>query len=194
VLGEKMKSFALITPLLLLCGCSSEKERFDRDMQHRYEVQCANYYSIYDSGDIGSAKQALADIIQLSVSERDKARFYWRFNLVAAFSEARLAVIAEMEGNQEEAGRLFARASDYMALQKKMLREHLQEMPGVNWGESATNAAEVPTPDEWRDAIAKLDAASHVRWKSPNQTVQRTGASRSALETNSTSSAAGSRR
>jgi hypothetical protein len=189
-----MKPFALTMLLLLLCGCSSEQERFERDMSLRYEVQCGKYYSIYNSGDIASAKKALADIIQLSVSERDKAKFYWRFNLLAAFAEARLAVIAETEGHQEEADRLFARASDYMVLQKTMLREHLHEMPHVRWSESDTNAASVATADEWRHAIAKLDAVSHVRWKSSNQTAQRTEANRSALETNSTPSAAGSSR
>jgi hypothetical protein len=161
-----MKSFGLLILLLLFSGCSSEKERFDRDMWRRYEKQCQTYYAIYDSGDIKDAKKALTNVIALSVAERDKAKFYWRFNLVAAFSEARLAVIAEREGHEQETQRLFASASDYMALQKRMLGEHLQEMPHVRWGESDTNAAEIPSPAEWRTAIGKLDAVNHVRWRS----------------------------
>jgi len=139
-----MKPFGLLTLLLLVCGCSSKKERFDRDMRQRYEAQCEKYYAMYDSGDIEGAKKALTNIIGLSVAERDKAKFYWRFNLMAAYAEARLAAIAEKEGHEQEAERLFAGASDYMALQKTMLREHLQEMPHVMWAESDTNAAEVP--------------------------------------------------
>ena len=160
--------------LLLLCGCTSEKERFDRDMQGRYEVQCDRYYSIYAS-DRGHAKKALEDVITLSVAERDKAKFYWRFNLMVAFAEARLAVMAEEDGHEQEAQRLFASASRYMALQKTLLREHLKDFPNVDFGESATNSAVTPTPDEWRAGIAKLDAASHVRWKSPNTAPVPTG-------------------
>lgn len=163
---RKIRSLGFLSLLLLLCGCGSEKERFDRDMQQRYEAQCDKYYSVYNSGDIESAKSALTNVVALSVSERDKAKFYWRFNLIAAFSQARLAIIAEKEGHEQEAQRLFASASDYMALQKTMLREHLQEMPNVRWTESDTNAAETPSPEEWRTAIAKLDAVNHVRWRS----------------------------
>lgn len=161
-----MKSFSLLILLLLLSGCNSEKERFDRDMWRRYEKQCQTYYALYDSGDIEDAKKALTNIIALSVVERDKAKFYWRFNLMAALAVARLAVIAEKEGHEQEAQRLFAGASDYMALQKRMLGEHLQEMPDVGWAESDTNAAEIPSPDQWRTTIAKLDAVNHVRWRS----------------------------
>jgi hypothetical protein len=161
-----MKSPGLLSLLLLACGCSSEKERFDRDMQQRYERQCQKCSANYDSGDLEDAKKALTNIIALSVAERDKAKFYWRFNLVAAYSQARLAIIAEKEGREQEAQGLFASASDYMVLQKKMLREHLQETPNVDWGESATNASEIPSPEQWRTMIAKLDAVNHVRWRS----------------------------
>lgn len=167
-----MKSFALIALLLLLCGCSSEMERFRRDMQQRYEVQCDKYYSVYDTGDVESAKRALQDVITLSLAERNKAKYYWRFNLMVAFAQARLAVIAEAEGHEQEAQHLFASASDYMALQKTMLREHLQEMPHVRFAESDTNSQETPNPDQWRKGIAALDAANHVRWKSPNNPAQ----------------------
>ena len=161
-----MRPLVSLSLLVLLCGCSTEKERFQRYMQQGYEKQCARYYCIYDSGGIEDAKNALTNIISLSVAERDKAKFYWRFNLTAAYAEARLAVIAEKEGRQQEAQHLFALASDYMVQQKKMLGEHLHEMPHVIWGESATNTAEIPSPEEWKTAIAKLDAANHVRWKS----------------------------
>ena len=162
-----MRSHGLLVLLLLLLGgCSSEKERFDRDMMQRYEKQCREYYAIYDSGGIQDAKRALTNIIALSVAERDKAKFYWRFNLMAAYAQARLAAIAEKEGLEQDAQGLFASASEYMALQKRMLAQHLQEMSRVDWGESATNSAEVPSPDEWRTLIGKLDAASHVRWRS----------------------------
>jgi hypothetical protein len=53
-----------------------------------------------------------------------------------------------------------------MVLQKRMLGEHLQEMPNVRWAESDTNTAEIPTPEAWRNMIDKLDAAKHVRWRS----------------------------
>src|SRR5689334_9557460 len=78
VVSEKMRSLGFSSLLLVLCGCSSDKERFDRDMQQRYEAQCEKYYSIYDSGDIESAKKALTNVIALSVVERDKAKYYWR--------------------------------------------------------------------------------------------------------------------
>jgi len=153
--------------LLLLCGCSSRRQRFYRDMQDNYEVQCDKYFSIYAS-DRTKAEKAMEDTIELSLAERDKAKFYWRFNLMIAGSEARLAVMAEKEGREEDAQHLFASASVYMALQKKMLRDHLWEMPHTRFAESATNPADVPTPDEWRKRIAALDLANHVRWKSTN--------------------------
>jgi DNA primase large subunit len=109
-----MRALVFITAVFLLCGCTSEKKRFDRDMQERYELQCNRYYTIYAS-DREQAKKALEDIIALSVAERDKARFYWRFNAMAALAEARLAVISEQEGHAQEAQRLFASASQYMA-------------------------------------------------------------------------------
>jgi hypothetical protein len=133
-------------------------------MQQRYEAQCQKYYAIYDSGDIEDARKALTNIIALSVAERDKAKFYWRFNLMAAFAEARLPVIAEKQGHEEEAEGLFVSASTYMARQKLMLAEHLQEMSDVKWTESETNAFKLPGPEEWRTTVAKLDAVNHVRW------------------------------
>jgi hypothetical protein len=176
-----MKLFVhLAAMLLLLCGCTDAKKRFYNDMQERYEVQCDKYFSIYAS-DRGQAKTALENTITLSLAERDKAKFYWRFNINIAFSEARLAVMAEDDGREQEAQRLFTSASDYMALQKTMLREHLQEMPHTKWAESDTNSAETPTPDQWRKAIAALDAANHVRWKSPNNALQPTATAPSVL-------------
>jgi hypothetical protein len=165
-----MKSFALMAALLLLCGCSSQK-RFERDMRAHYEVQCDKYFAIYAS-DKSQAKKALEDTIALSLAERDKAKYYWRFNLIIAFSEARLAVMAQDDGHEQEAQRLFASASHYMALQKTLLREHLKDFPDVDFGEDATNSAVTPTADQWRTGIAKLDAANHVRWsiKAPEPT------------------------
>ena len=176
-----MKSFVLMAALLLLCGCSSQK-RFERDMQAHYEVQCDKYFAIYAS-DKSQAKKALEDTIALSLAERDKAKYYWRFNLIIAFSEARLAVMAEDDGREQEARRLFTSASHYMTLQKTLLREHLKDFPNVNFGEDATNSAITPTPDQWRTGIEKLDAANHVRWKSPNKSPEPTavGAGSSAV-------------
>jgi hypothetical protein len=178
-----MKPFVNIAALLiLLCGCTNERQRFDHDMLGRYEVQCDKYFSIYAS-DKRQAKKALEDTIAFSLAERDKAKFYWRFNLIIAFSEARLAVMAEDDGHKQEAQRLFASASRYMVLQKTLLCEHLKDFPNVNFGEDATNSAVIPTPDQWRTGIEKLDAANHVRWKSPNQSPEPTavGAGRSAV-------------
>src|ERR1043166_4858611 len=103
-----MKSLVSAGLFVLLCGCGSEKERFDRDMQQRYEKQCGQYYAIYDAGGIEDAKSALTNIVTFSVAERDKAKFCWRFNLNAAYAEARLAVIAEKQGREQEAQQLFA--------------------------------------------------------------------------------------
>jgi hypothetical protein len=189
-----MRPTALLALVVFVCGCGSEKERFDRDMMHRYEVECAKYYAIYDSGDIERAKKALRDIVAFSVAERDRAKFYWRFNLMAAYAQARLAVIAESQGNKQEAQRLFGSASKYMALQKTMLAQHLQEMPNVQWAEADTIATETPTPDQWRKGIAALDAHNHVRWKSLNPQGGANGRQPFGSETNQTPAAAASRR
>ncbi len=189
-----MKPIAFIALLLVVSGCGSSKERFERDMLQRYEPQCEKYYAIYDAGDIESAKRALRDIIELSVAERNKAKFYWRFNVMAALASARLAVIAEAEGHNEEAQRLFASASEYMALQKTMLAQHLQEMPNVQFAQEDTDPAITPTPDEWRKSIGALDARNHVRWRSLNP---QSGADRqqpSSSETNRTPEASAPRR
>ena len=169
-----MRSFALIALLLLLCGCGSEKERFDRDMTRHYEVQCDKYYSIYLAGDKKNAKQALQNIIELSLAERSKAKYYWRFNLTVAFAQARLAVIAEDDGHKQEAQDLYASASNFMALQKITLREHLKDMPHVIFAESDTNPAETPTPGQWRKWVTTLDANNHIRWKSPGNVLKST--------------------
>src|SRR6185295_7523420 len=101
--SAKMRHLFAIILLLSLCGCTSEEERFRRDMQQRYEATCDQYFSIYASSDNDGAKKALGQIIDLSLSEKGKARHYWRFNLLIAYSQARLAVIAESEGKKVEA-------------------------------------------------------------------------------------------
>src|SRR5436305_586426 len=72
----------------LVVGCAhrtpppSSQAEFRRDMQQRYEATCDHYFSIYASSDRDGAKKALGQIIDLSLSEKGKARHYWRFNLL----------------------------------------------------------------------------------------------------------------
>src|SRR5579863_6544561 len=144
-----MRYVIVIMLLAVLCGCSSRKQ-FDRDMQQRYEVQCDKDLSVYESSDIEGAKKELHDIIDLSLAERNKARYYWRFNLLIADSQARLAIIAEHQGDTNEAQRLFASASDYMALQNKAFRQEMQRERNIYFAGEDTNSAVRMTPDQWR--------------------------------------------
>lgn len=158
-----MKLRALSILLVLLCGCGSEEKRFYRDMQDRYEVQCDKYYSNYDSGGVEDAKKALHDVIGLSLAEKGKAKFYWRFDIMIAFAQARLAVMAETQGDKGEATRLFAIASAYESTGEAAFNQDLRKS-GIN-----STSVSTWTPDQWRKAIASLDQQHHVRWKSLNQ-------------------------
>jgi hypothetical protein len=157
----------LLIPVLLfvLTGCVSERERFDRDMEQHYEVQCDRYYSVYASSDIEGAKKALDDVIALSLAEKNRARFYWRFDIMIAFAQARLAVIAEHQGQKDEAERLFASASDYQVRGDKALSREMQR------GGSTDNVGSEKgfTPAEWRKAVREIDAHLHVKWDSLNR-------------------------
>jgi hypothetical protein len=75
-LRRNIKLSTSIVLLLTLSGCASEQERFDQDMRQHYEVQCDKYYSVYATGDIQNAKQAMQNMISYSIAERDKAKFY----------------------------------------------------------------------------------------------------------------------
>src|SRR5439155_11038505 len=99
--------------------------------------------------------------------EKGKARHYWRFNLLIAYSQARLAVIAESEGKKDEAERLFASASEYMVLQtcafaEECRRTHVQVL---GYSDVETRF----TPDRWRKNVAALDLKANVKWKEPKQ-------------------------
>jgi hypothetical protein len=135
-------------------------------MLRHYEVKCDEYYSVYASSDIAGAKKALGDVIDLSLAEKKNAKYYWRFNLAIAFSQARLAVIDESQGEKEEAARLFASASDFMVLQTKAFREEMRKTGDVGFTDKDSDAEVRWTPDQWRKAIAALDKQSNVRWSS----------------------------
>jgi hypothetical protein len=175
--GYIFKIQAIILWLLfgttLFCAACSVYEsytylRFEQNMLRHYEVKCDEYYSIYASSDIAGAKKALGDTIDLSLTEKKKASHYWRFDLAIAFSQARLAVIDENQGDNEEAARLFSSASDYMVLQTKAFREEMRKTGDVRFTDKDSDAEVRWTPDRWRQAIAALDKQSNVRWKSSN--------------------------
>jgi hypothetical protein len=158
-----MKFIIIIAFFLLLCGCESSRERFAHDMKSRYEMKCDQYYFVYCSGDIEHAKKALHDIIDLSQTEKSKAKFYWNFDTVIAFSYARLAMIAEKQGNEEEAKRLFARASDYKTSGDAAFNQELKNEPWM--APSAKINIVKLTPDQWRKGITAIDKQKHVKWE-----------------------------
>ena len=157
----------LVSALLLsLTGCGDyERARFTRDMLQRYEVACHRYYAIYESSDIEAAKKALNDVIALSLGEKSRAKYYWPFDTQIAFAQARLAVMAEHQGQKQEAERLFASASDYMMRGEKAMSLDVQKAGRTN-GVSNEKAV---TPAQWRKAVRQLDAQLHVKWDSPNK-------------------------
>src|SRR5439155_17391945 len=124
--------------------------------------------------------------------EKGKARHYWRFNLLIAYSQARLAVIAESESKKDEAERLFASASEYMVLQTRAFAEECRrtqvQVPGYSDVETRF------TPDRWRKNVAALDLKANVKWKEPNPQGGANGRQPSDLETNQASAAAAFRR
>jgi hypothetical protein len=135
-------------------------------MLNGYEVTCDRYYSIYDSSDIEGAKKALHEVIDCSLAERSKAKYYWRFNIIIAGSEARLAVIAESQGDVKEAERLYASASDHEFLGDVAFRQELREEGGVDMRSIDKNPVTRWTPEQWRNFVAKLDI--NTKWRSPN--------------------------
>ena len=160
-----MRVLAFIAVVFLLCGCTSEEQRFDRDMQERYEVQCDKYYSTYCSGSIEDAKKALHDIIDILQAEKSKAKFYWRFDINIAFAEARLAVIAEKQGHEDEASRLFEIASDDKVSGDEAFRVECRKEGDIDM--KSLGSVQRMTPEQWRKAIAALDKVNQVKWESP---------------------------
>ena len=159
--------------VLVLTGCGdSERARFNRNVLQHYEVPCHRYYSIYESSDIEGAKKALNDIIALSLSEKSKAKYYWPFDTQIAFAQARLAVIAERQGQTQEAERLFSSASDYMMRGEKAMSLDMHRDGNTN----DMSTEKVVTPADWRKAVREIDAQHHVKWDSPNESPEPTGA------------------
>src|SRR5258708_22183098 len=101
-------------------------------MLQQYEVPCHRYYSIYESSDIEGAKKALNDIIALSLAAKSKAKYYWSYDTQIVFAQARLAVIAERQGEKKDAERLFASASDYMVRGEKAMSLDMQRDGNTN--------------------------------------------------------------
>ena len=83
-----------------------------------------------------------------------------------AFAQARLAVIAEHQGQKQEAERLFASASDYMMRGEKAMSLDMQREGNTN----DMNNEKAVTPAQWRKAVREIDAQLHVKWDSPNET------------------------
>jgi hypothetical protein len=148
--GENVGTFVTHTVAAI------ERRRFLVDMA-QYEAACNQASAIYASGDIETAKKALGEIIDLSLAERQKAKRYWPFNLMIAYSRARLAVIAESQGQREEADRLFKSASVYMVLQSRALA-HEQGQKDLSDNEANFS------PARWRPIVAALDKRSNVHW------------------------------
>jgi hypothetical protein len=159
----------LIGPVFVFSAYSTYNSvmylHFEQTMLHGYETTCDKYYSIYGSSDIESAKTALQSVIDLSLAERSKARYYWRFHVIIADSEARLAVIAEIQGDKKKAERLFASASDYQVPGDEAFHQFLRQEGSVDMRNFDKNPVKRMTPDQWRDLVTKLD--KNVKWKSP---------------------------
>lgn len=158
---------ALVSALLiLLTGCGDDdRARFNRDMLQHYEVPLHRYYAIYESSDIDGAKKALNDVIALSLAQKSKAKYYWPFDTQIAFAQARLAVIAEHQGQGQEAERLFASASAYMMRGEKAMILDMQRDGNTN---DVSNEKAV-TPAQWRKAVRERDTQHHVKWDTPNK-------------------------
>jgi hypothetical protein len=147
---------------------SGAQARFDRDMDQRYEHQCGIYYHTYKTSDIEGAKKALQAAIDFSLNEQSKAKYYWRFDVIISGSQARLAIIAEAQGNKKEADRLFASASDYRVLGNIAFREEAKRgghISLVSLGPE-TNDTKRISPDQWRKWIAGLEKDEDIKWKS----------------------------
>jgi hypothetical protein len=141
-------------------------------MVHDYEIRIGKLYDTYASSDIAGAKKALRDMIELSLAEKKQARFYWRFDLITAFSQARLAVIAESQGETNEAAQLYAQASDNMVVQTEAFRQAMRMEGSVEFTDSDSEAEKRWTPDQLRKVVTALDKQNYIRWKSPNPSLE----------------------
>jgi hypothetical protein len=148
-----------IGALVIRTFAAVEDKRFLTDMS-RYDEKCGRLFRIYASSDMETGRKALGQIIDLSLAEKSKATSYWNFNVELAFSLARLAVMAEAQGKREEAGRLFASASEYMVLQNRAINR-AQGFQGYSDDEARY------TPVRWRMLIAALDKHANVQWMKP---------------------------
>lgn len=156
--------FLIVSSILFItCGCTSEEERFQHDMWRRYETACDRFMEDYASGDVVRAKAALGQIVSLSEAELQKATYYWRFHLLIAYSQARLAVIAEGERDHALADQLFASASTHMVAQNRAIASHSRRPPEFSDEEARF------TPARWRKNVALLDKKLHLKWNEPNK-------------------------
>lgn len=151
---------------------SGDRVRFRRDMEGRYERQCGQYYKIYETSDIEGAKKALQDTIDFSIKEQGKAKYYWRFDTLIAGADARLAIIAEAQGEKEKAKQLFASASDHQARGNKAFREEAKREGHISLVGFNTNDALRMSPDQWRKWIAALEKHDDIKWKSTTKVLQ----------------------
>lgn len=161
----------LLTGPMFVCSAYSTYNSlsfvyFVRNMWSGYEKTCGKYYAIYDSSDIENAKKALHDVIQVSLAQRSKAKYYWRFNGIIAYAEARLAVIEELQGDKKEADRLFASATDHWVLGEVAFRQQMRKEGGVDMRSLDADPVQKPTPDQWREYVSLLD--KNTKWKKPN--------------------------
>jgi len=161
-----MKSFLVISILALLCGGCSDEAEYRRRM-HRYEETCDRYFATYASSDLEGAQKALGQIIALSLAEKKKATRYWRFDVQIAYAQARLAVIAERQGRNEEADKLFASASEYFVAQNRAFSQELRRTH-VAFKESSDAEMRL-SREQWRKNVAALDTHANVKWKEPGQ-------------------------
>jgi hypothetical protein len=149
-----------IADAILRARSRSEGKGFAADIR-RYDDSCGRQTAIYRSTDIEAAKRALQRIVELSLAERQKATRDGPFNVMIAFSLARLAVIAELQNQPKEAERLFTSASVYRVLE---IRAWNRERGYKKQPETKRS------PDEWRHIISLLEKRSHPKWNSgPNQ-------------------------
>ena len=168
-----MRRAIILGAVLLLVGCGRADRKFHVDID-RYEKVCADHYRVYFTGDVATAKDALHQIITLSLAEQERAKGYWRFDHQIACAYARLAVIADYEGEKDEAERLFAKASEFDLAQQKAFRAYLRSKPNVYSSEEDSDEYAARSVAEWKSFVDYLDSEFGVKWKEPNQSAQTT--------------------
>lgn len=161
-----MKLAPILVLLIALMGCAAH----DRVAMDRYDKAQDAHYQLYLYGNISEAKQALHQMLTNAEQHRGKfLKYDYGAKWEVCLTYGRLALIAEYEGDQQNAKKFWDAAVEAQLEYQKDERAWARANPGVRVPNQDSDVYERMSPGIIRGRLAALERNKDIAWKRPKQ-------------------------